>query len=73
MTWDATPFRTRVQRALDDFLDTQAGRLEPLGPDAARLLTEAGDLCSFWFACDGRGHQYGVTEVLFVDRQATPL
>jgi len=41
VTWDATPFRTRVQRALDDFLDTQAGRLEPLGPDAARLLTEA--------------------------------
>lgn len=41
MTWDATPFRTRVQRALDDFLDTQAERLEPLGPDAARLLAEA--------------------------------
>jgi len=41
VSWDATPFRTRVQRVLDDFLDTQAGRLEPLGSDAARLLAEA--------------------------------
>jgi geranylgeranyl diphosphate synthase, type I len=41
VTWDAPLFRTRVQRVLDDFLDTQAERLDPLGPDAARLLAEA--------------------------------
>ncbi len=39
--WDQDGFRTRVQAALDTFLDEQAGRLEPLGPDAARLLAEA--------------------------------
>lgn len=41
MTWDATEFRQRVQDALDDFLDLQAQRLAPLGPDAERLLAEA--------------------------------
>lgn len=41
MTWDATEFRQRVQDALDDFLDLQAKRLAPLGPDAERLLDEA--------------------------------
>lgn len=41
MTWDAAAFRERVQRVLDDFLDAQAERLAPLGPDAARLLAEA--------------------------------
>lgn len=41
MTWDGADFRSRVQRSLDDFLAGQEGRLAPLGPDAARLLTEA--------------------------------
>jgi geranylgeranyl diphosphate synthase type I len=40
-TWDQDGFRTRVQGALDDFLDEQAQRLLPLGSDAARLLAEA--------------------------------
>jgi geranylgeranyl diphosphate synthase type I len=39
--WDGAGFRDRVQSALDTFLDEQAGRLAPLGPDAARLLDEA--------------------------------
>jgi geranylgeranyl diphosphate synthase type I len=39
--WDGTAFRERVQGVLDEFLDEMAGRLAPLGPDAARLLTEA--------------------------------
>lgn len=41
MTWDPTGFRGGVQRVLDDFLDERAAELEPLGPDAARLLTAA--------------------------------
>ncbi len=40
-TWDHDGFRNRVQGALDDFLDEQAERLRPLGPDAARLVAEA--------------------------------
>jgi geranylgeranyl diphosphate synthase type I len=40
-TWDAEGFRARVQEALDAFLDQQAAVLEPLGPDAARLLEQA--------------------------------
>ncbi len=39
--WDADGFRSSVQAALDTFLDGQAERLAPLGPDAARLLAEA--------------------------------
>ena len=39
--WDDAAFRARVQQALDAFLDGQAERLAPLGPDAARLLAEA--------------------------------
>jgi geranylgeranyl diphosphate synthase, type I len=39
--WDSAAFRDRVQSALDRFLDGQAERLAPLGPDAARLLDEA--------------------------------
>jgi geranylgeranyl diphosphate synthase, type I len=39
--WDQTGFRSRVQRALEEFLDGQAERLLPLGSDAARLLSEA--------------------------------
>ena len=39
--WDSSGFRDRVQAALDAFLDDQAARLAPLGPDAARLLDEA--------------------------------
>jgi geranylgeranyl diphosphate synthase type I len=40
-SWDSAGFRDRVQSALDEFLDEQAERLKPLGPDAARLLDEA--------------------------------
>jgi geranylgeranyl diphosphate synthase type I len=40
-SWDGTAFRARVQAVLDEFLDEMAGRLAPLGPDAARLLAEA--------------------------------
>jgi geranylgeranyl diphosphate synthase, type I len=39
--WDGAAFRGRVQAALDAFLDEQAARLAPLGPDADRLLQEA--------------------------------
>ncbi len=39
--WDSADFRDAVQAALDAFLDQQAERLAPLGPDAARLLEEA--------------------------------
>ena len=39
--WDQDGFRARVQAALDAFLDEQAERLAPLGPDAARLVAEA--------------------------------
>jgi geranylgeranyl diphosphate synthase type I len=39
--WDSAGFRDRIQAALDTFLDEQAERLAPLGPDAARLLDEA--------------------------------
>jgi geranylgeranyl diphosphate synthase type I len=39
--WDPDRFRSRVQAALDGFLDEQAERLAPLGDDAARLLQEA--------------------------------
>ncbi|GAA1475891.1 polyprenyl synthetase family protein [Nocardioides aestuarii] len=41
MTWDGTAFRTSIQEVLDEFLDEMGARLEPLGPDAARLLAEA--------------------------------
>jgi geranylgeranyl diphosphate synthase type I len=40
-TWDRDGFRTRVQAALEEFLDEQAERMLPLGVDAARLLAEA--------------------------------
>lgn len=40
-SWDDAGFRAAVQSALDDFLDEQARRLAPLGPDADRLLAEA--------------------------------
>ncbi|WP_435743913.1 polyprenyl synthetase family protein [Nocardioides sp. SYSU DS0663] len=39
--WDSAGFRDRVQVVLDDFLDTRAAQLAPLGDDAARLLAEA--------------------------------
>ncbi len=39
--WDGTAFRGQVQSALDSFVDEQARVLEPLGPDAARLVQEA--------------------------------
>jgi len=39
--WDGPAFRAQVQAALDAFLDEQADRLAPLGPDAGRLLDQA--------------------------------
>ena len=39
--WDRDAFRGRIQAALEEFLDGQAGRLAPLGTDAARLVAEA--------------------------------
>ncbi|TYL46161.1 polyprenyl synthetase family protein [Nocardioides sp. BGMRC 2183] len=39
--WDPVGFRAGIQSVLDDFLDLQATRLAELGPDAARLLSEA--------------------------------
>jgi geranylgeranyl diphosphate synthase type I len=39
--WDGEAFRAGIQQALDEFLEEMAGRLAPLGPDAARLLAEA--------------------------------
>jgi len=38
---ESRAFRAQIQSALDAFLDVQAARLAPLGPDAARLLTQA--------------------------------
>ncbi|MGI8524121.1 MAG: polyprenyl synthetase family protein [Nocardioides sp.] len=40
-SWDADAFRQAVGAALDRFVDEQAGRLEPLGDDAARLMAAA--------------------------------
>lgn len=39
--WDDVTFRTDLDAALGSFLDFQAARLVPLGPDADRLLAEA--------------------------------
>ncbi len=40
-SWDGTAFRAGIQEALDEFLEGMAARLEPLGPDARRLLDAA--------------------------------
>jgi geranylgeranyl diphosphate synthase type I len=40
-SWDDAAFREAVQTTLDAFVDDQARRLEPLGPDAARLVEAA--------------------------------
>jgi geranylgeranyl diphosphate synthase type I len=40
-SWDASGFRERLQKTLDDFLEEMAERLRPLGPDATLLLDEA--------------------------------
>ena len=39
--WDIDAFRGRVQEVLTEFLDGQAARLAPLGPDADRLVAAA--------------------------------
>ncbi|WP_340538669.1 polyprenyl synthetase family protein [Nocardioides sp. GXZ039] len=39
--WDEAGFRAGIEQALTEFLDLQAVRLAPLGPDAERLLAEA--------------------------------
>ena len=41
MTWDPAPFRTAVSATLEEFVDEQATRLVPLGPDADRLVAAA--------------------------------
>lgn len=41
--WDGEPFRVEVQAVLDAFLDEQATRLTPLGPDAERLVAAGRD------------------------------
>src|SRR6476469_10631717 len=40
-SWDDSAFRERLQKVLDGFLDEMAGRVAPLGPDAAALIEEA--------------------------------
>ena len=40
-SWDGADFRASIQEALDEFLGEMTTRLEPLGPDAKRLLDEA--------------------------------
>lgn len=40
-SWDDAAFRARVQDVMEVFLDEQAARLAPLGPDAERLLAAA--------------------------------
>ncbi len=40
-TWDDGAFRTAISATLAEFVDEQALRLEPLGEDAVRLVTEA--------------------------------
>ena len=40
-SWDDNAFRKTIRSTLDAFVDEQARMLEPLGPDAARLLEEA--------------------------------
>jgi geranylgeranyl diphosphate synthase type I len=44
--WDVTEFRAAVEATCRDFVDGQAGWLEALGPDAARLLEAARDSVS---------------------------
>ena len=39
--WDASDFRTAIGDTLTGFVDEQAARLHPLGPDATRLLDAA--------------------------------
>ncbi len=39
--WDQVSFRNELDATLSAFLDTQAERLVPLGPDADRLVAEA--------------------------------
>jgi geranylgeranyl diphosphate synthase type I len=41
VTWDPSTLRTAVQSALDAFVDEQAERLAPLGPDADVLVRSA--------------------------------
>ena len=39
--WDATGFRSQIEQALQEFITTQAERLDPLGPDAHALVEHA--------------------------------
>jgi geranylgeranyl diphosphate synthase type I len=43
VTWDPATLRSAVQSALDAFVDEQARRLAPLGPDADALVRSAHD------------------------------
>jgi geranylgeranyl diphosphate synthase, type I len=40
-SWDDATFRESIQTTLDTFIDEQARRLVPLGPDAGRLVAAA--------------------------------
>ncbi len=40
-SWDLTGFRARVEHTLQVFVQAQSGWLEPLGPDARRLVEHA--------------------------------
>jgi len=40
-SWDLAGFRGRVERTLQEFVEAQSGWLEPLGPDACRLVERA--------------------------------
>ncbi len=42
-SWDAAEFRDRVRSVLDEFVDEQAARLGPLGPDGSRLVAASRD------------------------------
>ncbi len=46
LPWDTDDFRGRLQAALDTFVDGQSRELEPLGPDAARLVEAAREAVS---------------------------
>jgi hypothetical protein len=68
--------RARIFAGIGEELGTGADRflarnLHPFLPDSFwydyMLMTEAHEVRQFRFACDGRGHVYGVTEVLYAE------
>ena len=78
--------RERLLAGVEQELGEHADRflrdnpLQPPHPDHTErfwydfvMLLDSGELAFFWFACDGRGHRYGVTEVLYVEQRTVPL